>query len=544
MSQAIMSYIYTPSITNITMSLGSSTPRIPPHTDALIQEAFNRSTSCLELAQDVVPNGPPAPREIVAHLKLLRCFAELKKRIIASDDNEHLWKTYVTMAARRFLVFMNAIKGISTSALSETLDRMSPPIDVIMVWHSFMLKTLSFTNHCKRNQLQGFFNYSFPLKAITDLINDSTFVFVPTAQLQANFESFMQDTGSFVYDSYQMFDASMVLMIHCPVCAQDLVTIPLIDFADSRFQVSEFENCNCGFQNSMSHDELNKRIFWKDVMDFWYPVTSEYQESRIRLELVKNTFMNLVSKTFEQFIDELGSSISLKSFTQMRSYMGINPINLTIPGNAFHLQDDLVECVASQGKFITSMEQSNWIYSQLLEDIIEDGIERYKNFVLVFKDATFTVVPTLDIELVWNTHQLNQSGYQAYTQEACGKVLRHNDQIEESKLIAGFTETCRKYKELFNQEYSICFCGPCSYRRIRSRSLFSHKAKSGQTLFKANSVHHLSTCQKTESHLRFFYKQSEHYVPWEEKHIQNYVTSSLVPIYEGIETGSLFQFHG
>ncbi|TFK20552.1 hypothetical protein FA15DRAFT_708011, partial [Coprinopsis marcescibilis] len=82
--------------------------------------------------------------EIKGHLALLNAFAELKKNVHAwpdsipnmPPDEEKRWGWFVNMAVERFDRWVRALKPTDDSiAIEDVL----PPIDVLMVWHSYML---------------------------------------------------------------------------------------------------------------------------------------------------------------------------------------------------------------------------------------------------------------------------------------------------------------------------------------------------------------------------------------------------------------------
>lgn len=147
----------------------------------------------------------PNTTEATAHLKLLKAFGELKKKVLelkstkSSDDKD--WKMFVTLAVRRFIIFISALKQRSNGFtrgdrnLETTIDNRSqafttmanqliPPLDVIMVWHAFMLNPLTFYDVFVRNDMYYFINYPFPLHIINAYINDSTFEFVVPDELK------------------------------------------------------------------------------------------------------------------------------------------------------------------------------------------------------------------------------------------------------------------------------------------------------------------------------------------------------------------------
>lgn len=108
----------------------------------------------------------PTLPETISHLKLLKAFGELKTTIVGTRDldsreSTKKWQAFVTNASRRFILFMTALKksldrltvalddeselysrAIDATAI-QLLDNLLPPLDVVMVWHAFLLNPRS-----------------------------------------------------------------------------------------------------------------------------------------------------------------------------------------------------------------------------------------------------------------------------------------------------------------------------------------------------------------------------------------------------------------
>lgn len=70
-------------------------------------------------------------------------------------------------------------------------------------------------------------------------------------------------------------------------------------------------------------------------------------------------------------------------------------------------------------------------------------------------------VPTLDIDLVWHTHQCSPGAYFIATRENAGKFLNHDDSIAEDKLGVGYERTRENWRVRFVEEYAVCGCWDC-----------------------------------------------------------------------------------
>jgi hypothetical protein len=123
---------------------------------------------------------------------------------------------------------------------------------------------------------------------------------------------------------------------------------------------------------------------------------------------------------------------------------------------------DLNDAVLRQVSFVDKMWDKLWIRSPALDGTLRRGRDRYSNFLNLFKLYPTTMfVPTLDIDLVWHTHQCSPSQYYTTTQEVAGKFVNHDDSIVQKTLDTGLKGTKSLYRIRFGQEYHICGCWDC-----------------------------------------------------------------------------------
>lgn len=536
----------------------------------------------------------PSKEEVVSHLKLLKSFVVLKKtittKVLNLDNRDKLWQCYLTISVRRFIMFMDSIIAYNQKhspdeeVFRQKLLTILPPLDIIMVWHSFLLNTNSFVDHVSRYKLLNWLRFGFTLKQLSDNISNRDFKYNPSDLTKLNFDEFIHTYSGnlelLTYNCYEIFDPSIIdLNVYCPNCKQLLITVPLTnDEFNNGFSDSEFEykllniecdsstNCDCGFNHTINHDELRKRQLWKDVLDDWFPVRSVplYAEKKLKqqdpksskvIEIIKKNKDLLIKFPLVQFIESVKEKIPSNSFVKLRNYTTINVIHATIDSNQFNVNDDLVASVFRQERFIAKMEELNWLFSPALEFTVLESIDRYDKFIEMFRYVNFPIVPTLDIDLVWHTHQLNQIPYYDYTLFKAGEILQHDDRIEENRINKGFEHTSSKFKSVFGKDYSICFCSYCTYQRNSQRSIFK-KNKSVPTTPITTSefnIGHISchdsvhictkTTNKIETRLKNFYlKTYNNYLPWKERYVKGYITSPVNPIeeYDNI-TSSLYE---
>jgi hypothetical protein len=115
---------------------------------------------------------------------------------------------------------------------------------------------------------------------------------------------------------------------------------------------------------------------------------------------------------------------------------------------------DLVKGMFRQLDFINKIcgNYEYWTNS----NVILSSIERYQKFLSLMKlHSTKMLVPTLDIDLVWHTHQtFNPTEYRNYTKRVVGKVVDHDDTVSHEDLTKAYARTFIFWSKAFNESYS------------------------------------------------------------------------------------------
>ncbi|KAF5611409.1 uncharacterized protein FSUBG_2241 [Fusarium subglutinans] len=340
----------------------------------------------------------PTLSECAAHLEFLETLFILRQKILVSkelDDvmqtkpvretktgaqgdektlkDEKLWERrqakwpkFVELATVRFLAWRKHFN--KSSAREITRDNL-PPLDILMVWHSFLLNPRLFFNTCSEEPL---FSVKFPWKHIHHAINNTEWAFTLPPAAAANYE----EASGFAPNLFNDI-----------LSWKDLTYLTLIRMSDTGFGVS-------GYRPTI-HESPCK----------------EY------------------SQLFQEYDSELAK--------QLR------------------------DAVIRQASFVDKMNSFMWIRSPSLQGTIRRAIARYQNFCKLLKMSKTTVVPTLDIDLVWHTHQCTAKYYGQVMKVLAGKFVNHDDTIEKPQLGDGFGETRRLYRVYFGQEYRVCGCWDC-----------------------------------------------------------------------------------
>ena len=131
---------------------------------------------------------------------------------------------------------------------------------------------------------------------------------------------------------------------------------------------------------------------------------------------------------------------------------------------------DLVGAVIRQGIFVQKMDKIDWLHSPTIMETADRIIQKYSVFQsIMYSYPSSMAVPTLDVDLVWHTHQLQPRRYYAYTTgRSIGtrRFIDHDDKVDENKLSTAFEWTSKMYRRLTNGGiYSECTCWYCEATR-------------------------------------------------------------------------------
>jgi hypothetical protein len=122
----------------------------------------------------------------------------------------------------------------------------------------------------------------------------------------------------------------------------------------------------------------------------------------------------------------------------------------------------LRDAVIRQAEFVDKMNGRMWIRSPALQGTLRRAIARYANFLTLMRlYPGSTIVPTLDIDLVWHTHQCTGAAYVQGMRAIVGRFVNHDDTIARDRLDVGFDASRGFYRVHFAQEYRACGCWDC-----------------------------------------------------------------------------------
>lgn len=216
--------------------------------DSVVPPDYTAGFSNLSIS-DAPSSEIPSVDETIAHLKTLECFSRLRQSIASTDglfdiDNtiivdiartsslasgdgadellprlaEKRWAVYVSRAVDRFHAWLSVAVPDTPKPTIAELERDGendmitdpryvkwamppigrsnmPPLDVLMIWHAYMLNPRAYLEDCIRLGRMALWNTRMPWNAIAECIDSSTFAFEAGALAEV---SFTRLTGHYV----------------------------------------------------------------------------------------------------------------------------------------------------------------------------------------------------------------------------------------------------------------------------------------------------------------------------------------------------------
>ncbi|KAH8813048.1 hypothetical protein F5884DRAFT_879283 [Xylogone sp. PMI_703] len=553
-------------------SYSAQAPNVPPE---LNNEPINISDKKLPSVDDLnsafsslnistTPRSIPDEDHCFAHLKLLNAFYSLKEDIGYTDGlfglwdsrcemvddrdaalarmREKRWVLFVARAVERFEAWWIKMlcqqeKG-TRLALKDMIAEnrlftdfpqlgkqqvwdpaMLPPLDVLMVWHAFMLNPRNYLEDCIRFGLKDLWATGLPWKAVNAVI-DTNFNYSPPVEAQTRFTEHVGLHWDNAKDS-------LTKTLPCPGCSAQLevpwTTCGLSDKPSAK-ELSELYGtgygdrdfsyaCNkCGIE--VTHPLLRVAKFRKETENLllhnWplggtilspqtgqpdapplsaagtYPNTFP---NRLIAIALKTNILEMIgqNQTKQPTMDDvrslIESSLTRSIVRQVNKKQAFESGTLTLSErisirkmmsryweNASIFALELGGAVLRQSIFVEKMHNIDWIHSGQ-RNTMTRLITKYVRFFQIMAAHPLTVaVPTLDVDLAWHTHQLSPKQYYEYSDKTCNKFIDHDDKMEEDRLNTSFEWTSKTYEKMFGEVYSECTCWYCEAIRAKHSS--------------------------------------------------------------------------
>ncbi|KAF9535191.1 hypothetical protein CPB83DRAFT_924921 [Crepidotus variabilis] len=440
-------------------------------------------------------------QEIKGHLALLNAFAELKNEVDGVTattihgvtlDKERRWGWFVGCAVERFDKWCRALRPEHAAEKAEII---MPPLDVIMVWHAYMLNPRWFAEDAKR--IPACRNLkALELQFNACLLGQFASVLTqPSPQRQSFWEICTQLPFDYSIDGTSP-DAINKKTISCHYCAAP-VEVPLLNAEGTGYLQQGFK-ANCAVDHTYRTITKETLAAHKLAVDLASPYDAvealNYFVSHsgavftpigsidlVRVDRVKKQVVKLAEaagwkeskhgKDSQKYQIELARTIGVMLQFSMANYrQAMKPVSALLMkvfsayGSEKPYSVELVGAVLRQESFVRKMYDLGWTRPGFFDDSLDElalqhALARYHAFLdLMSSTPTSFFVPTLDIDLVWHTHQLIPSRYDHDCTTYVERFIDHDDKIEGLRLSSAFDITCRAWKERFHVDYTHCGC--------------------------------------------------------------------------------------
>lgn len=387
-----------------------------------------------------------------------------------------------------------------------------------MVMHTHFLNPHDFMEDCVRFGLGALWRAGFPWKLVTDAI-DTDFNFNVSDDDKAIFVS---STGK----QWNNEDDDMMKTLQCPFCFREVqmpwtncdvdksTSVPLVGHGygdgepestcSSCNQTFNMENLRVGkfardstlcFEKNLTMPGTVLETFL-GIVKFVSPPPKGLQYPRtfpnrlVKRELYSK-LLDLTKpesnmETVRDMIEGvLGNNSKLKSIEGVGHYLGrysllmrarvaVRKMLSRYWDNDSIFALDLASAVMRQGIFVDKMVKLDWLHSPAAESTVSKLILKYARFMSIMRtNPRKMAVPTLDVDLAWHTHQLSARAYYVFCIERMGRLIDHDDKIDETRLNNSFEWTTKEYQDRYREIYNECTCWYCQSKCISWISLAS-----------------------------------------------------------------------
>ncbi|KAG7447834.1 uncharacterized protein BT62DRAFT_948034, partial [Guyanagaster necrorhizus] len=423
--------------------------------------------------------------QLKGHLCLLRHFASLKERVEGIDrsrypdapsDKDRKWSWFVGLAVERFERWC---KALTAQDELDFADQQLPPVDVIMVWHAYLLNPARYSEDSLRNK------HIKILASMGDWFRDleRTCYTIDSPPSNARVQNWLQKT----HLPYDPFESATILTereIVCPECLMK-VDVRLVNPTGSGYLQQEFTTTCPGCRLRITKKKLSFHKLVKDLVGSSDVLSGTLHtpyniDNSSRARAIKSRILEMRPPAFRKgdAITEQEWAVDIQekmnySMQKLQSIMGqrmrihggqLLPRIMSAYEDAKIFSLDLVGAVLRQGSFVNKMDKLGWtdpdFFSSSEDEVaLRHCIARYHAFLdLMSSSPAGFFVPTLDIDLVWHTHQLMARKYSRHCLKYVGRFVDHDDKVAENKLANAFDITCRAWKDRFRIAYTYCGC--------------------------------------------------------------------------------------
>ncbi|KAF9646512.1 hypothetical protein BDM02DRAFT_3008899 [Thelephora ganbajun] len=429
--------------------------------------------------------------QIKTHLRLLRAFRLFQEKVedLYSDPDiadvvpsigrsigaKGRWLWFLEMAVERFRRWLMLL------ATSEG-HFVIPPVDVWLIWHTYMLNPMWYMEDCERLWLMR------PLRNLREnpidlaaSMGDDVFNYRPTIDKEGFWEADLE--------------------VECPRCERPINT-SFVNTEETGIAQVEFITVCPHCDTLVTRESLGVAKFIRDIIlnpddkthvqmygkGVYLPGSLLLPSGNFQTSSAFKTKSNL--RYLQVFRDDDSKASGLpyhgieswkKAIGERLRYSAVElrknidkagvgaPMIRRIMGAYVDGKPFSVELVAAamrQSTFTEKIEQLGWLAPGFFENsesalVLKHCILRYYGFLTLIgtdTDRESFFVPTLDIDLAWHTHQLSPENYPKDCRSIAWRFIDHDDQIEEHNLAKGLDVTTKAWQTQFGLPYMYCGC--------------------------------------------------------------------------------------
>ncbi|KAG8743104.1 hypothetical protein FRC10_000404 [Ceratobasidium sp. 414] len=439
--------------------------------------------------------------EVKAHLLLLGAFEQLKRKCEEEDlvdvqkklpplHKEAKWPLFLERARERFDLWVAKVVNGRSGRISLWHEEI-PPLDVVFMWHAYLLNPIIYLEDVSRLHPALGKIPEFPLYKIASQIDLDTLEMLPTEE---QYHHWQRTTGDCFGLPLNTTPDADTVNIECPSCAHvnevtwvstPDVTGALRGYAQRQF-MAVCGGTGCGF--SITWDALCTKRFAEDVI-----LCLQNTEATLGGTLMKTTSGDSDAIRGRQLTEDIltafpsaGSAVQLAESLgwsmeevsrRLDKEFGMPTPSTALPrfGKAripFVLaaystpHAESFPAVAASHRlsiFISALHHIGYLTPGIFDQDAEPlllALDRFHGFLDIATRGSSQrpMVPTLDIDLVWHTMMLRPHAYREATMKFVGRVLPHDDMVEEGTMGLAFDETVETWKERQKTPYSTCGC--------------------------------------------------------------------------------------
>ncbi|KAH9930329.1 uncharacterized protein B0H18DRAFT_1117014 [Fomitopsis serialis] len=403
---------------------------------------------------------------VKAHLSLLGAFKALEQRVEtcleddlpvlargldSTEQKSRRWVWFVCLAVERFHRWAKC--ATANQDTESWVHAEAPPLDVLMVWHAYMLNPAWYGDDCLRVSALR------TLRALNDRLLPALVVMGNPAKYRPSEERkpyLGEDGRGFAQQGFKLTCSCCSLAIDKPALALDKLASDLVkDHNDPDATMDAYLPGTLRSPTDLAYIKRARQI--KDrivnIDQFRQPKACTREEWRRKIKEDFDHSINNVHDTLRPMPQRALGLLKRMLNRILSAYTDDSPFSI-----------DLVSAVIRQGSFTSKMHYFGWTAPGYFDKPIDEvvlvhAITRYHAFLdLMAPSPASFFVPTLDIDLVWHTHQLTAGKYADDCMEYVERYIDHDDKVEENHLANAFDVTCRVWQQRFGVPYTYCGC--------------------------------------------------------------------------------------